>query len=57
MSNIFVTIPDKLFAITPILYKLPCFEVRPVELGFNGVSRGESGEGEMVRDTGFESEG
>ena len=34
MSNIFVTIPDKLFPITPNLYKLPCFEVRPAELGF-----------------------
>jgi hypothetical protein len=43
MSNIFVTIPDKLFPITPNLYKLPCFEVRPAELGFKGFPEAEAG--------------
>ena len=45
MSNIFVTIPDKLFPITPILYKLPCSEVRPAELGFKGFPEAEAGRG------------
>ena len=33
-ANTFITIYHKLFPITPNLYKLPCFEVRPAELGF-----------------------
>ncbi len=34
LSDIFLTICDKLFRITPNLYKLPCFEARSAELGF-----------------------
>ena len=45
MSNIFVTIPDKLFPITPNLYKLPCFEVRPAELGFKRIPEAIAGRG------------
>ena len=33
-ANTFITIYHKLFPITPNLYKLPGFEVRPAELGF-----------------------
>ena len=33
-ANTFITIYHKLFPITPNLYKLPCFEVKPAELGF-----------------------
>ena len=45
LSDIFLTIPDKLFPITPNLYKLPCFEVRPAELGFKRFPEAEAGRG------------
>jgi hypothetical protein len=45
LRNIFLTIPDKLFSITPNLYKHAGFEVRPAELDFKGFPEAVAGRG------------
>ena len=44
------------FPNNPQLIKTPLFRSEARRARFQAVSRGGSGEGEMVRDTGFESE-